>query len=724
MNGKDSKHHCVACRVGSEGRAAASLSSSSFRPIPPRFRKKSDTVLPDARLCARHFQWLLRHFQEDKAQPHLRCLKKPPKRCVELLAGLARVGVNLVQPSESSSAAAGRVKVTQYVAPSWPPSLAPPRPRAANARQCTWRHNLRSSRVMCCPACIGGCTRPCCRRGCSAVQRHPIPKDVLPSVTGARVCRGTLLAARGCTSGVRPSHWLLSGSCRAPASSLLHVAAPALRVVLASASTLHGHSRDATLSRNAGKLPRQRCHVPHARGWDTHGEHHARRWVQTAAAAAVVLCCAPLTTLHTCSHCVCHAAPAYGDVSPSSAASSGSQVWPQPAPAASSQWADPGQASSQFGNRWPGPIPEPRGVSQGMYSHSPLHHSPIGHNHNQAHSAAYAAAALSTAYAQQVQAFYRTNPGYGPAAGAGGSNSAGAGGGVADGGGAGGAASASGSMGRPLQRGLSGLDMGVRDEVMGLPSPRGSAAPRGFGRLSNSGGMGGGQHGSMGAGGPASTGGYVPGFGARLAASSGVSVESMAVAPPAVPPRSFDSAVGLFGAPGRSATNGGAGAGLGFGSPMHASGAGPATGHGSPPARPATSAVAKATFTSAMGSGSVDLSTVRPDLLKRWGVEQHMHRVQSGNSNGSGHSHNPAKAKEIMSGWGSERSVVTVDSVNWSVSSKGSADMARAHPSLKSIFGNDPAVPDSSGGAGAERRLLSRGIPSAQSLLSQDVDMR
>lgn len=105
---------CVACSLTNEARPD---SKTSLRPIPPRFRATSDTALPDAKLCARHFQWLLRHFQEDKAQPHLRCLKKPPKRCLDLLSGLAGVGVNLVQPSESSSAAAGRVKVTQYGGP-------------------------------------------------------------------------------------------------------------------------------------------------------------------------------------------------------------------------------------------------------------------------------------------------------------------------------------------------------------------------------------------------------------------------------------------------------------------------------------------------------------------------------------------------------------------------------------------------------------------------------
>ena len=152
---------CVACSLTNEARPD---SKTSLRPIPPRFRATSDTALPDAKLCARHFQWLLRHFQEDKAQPHLRCLKKPPKRCLDLLSGLAGVGVNLVQPSESSSAAAGRVKVTQYGGPC---------SRDAMALQLTIP-----------------CSRPCCRRGCMAVQRHPIPKDVLPSVSGARVCRG------------------------------------------------------------------------------------------------------------------------------------------------------------------------------------------------------------------------------------------------------------------------------------------------------------------------------------------------------------------------------------------------------------------------------------------------------------------------------------------------------------------------------------------------------
>jgi len=67
--------------------------------------------------------------------------------------------------------------------------------------------------------------------------------------------------------------------------------------------------------------------------------------------------------------------------------------------------------------------------------------------------------------------------------------------------------------------------------------------------------------------------------------------------------------------------------------------------------------------------------------------------------------------------------VVTVDSVNWSVSSKESVDMARAHPSLKSIFGAGPAVPDSMFASGAERRLLNRGVASSHSLVGGDGDV-
>ena len=157
--------------------------------------------------------------------------------------------------------------------------------------------------------------------------------------------------------------------------------------------------------------------------------------------------------------------------------------------------------------------------------------------------------------------------------------------------------------------------------------------------------------------------------------------------------------------------------------------------HASPPPPPppvhnAVGAVAKATFSSAMHGNGVDLSTVHPDLLKRWGVEA-TGRTPSGYSNGSNHSGRSSMmtgthtghARDLLTGWGSERSVVTVDSVNWSVSSKESVDMARAHPSLKSIFGADPAVPNSMVASGAERRLLNRGVASQQSLLDGDVDM-
>ena len=99
-------------------------------------------------------------------------------------------------------------------------------------------------------------------------------------------------------------------------------------------------------------------------------------------------------------------------------------------------------------------------------------------------------------------------------------------------------------------------------------------------------------------------------------------------------------------------------------------------------------------------------------------VESTEVRVQSS----SGPPPSLARAREVMAGWGSERSVLTVDSVNWSVSSSGSNDdMARAHPSLKSIFGHEQ-VPDSSMAVGAERALLARGIPSMQSM-SSDIDM-